>query len=185
MKDALNDLQGKLPSGDRLYSLLAACTIAAIIVAYGLIAARGLVPSIRAWMDLSAQVAAADAALAKAREAQALAPGAAERRRAAAEAALAQAAGILLSEGQAAEMPTRLYEYAGASGVEIVSLQSQPVQKGAADDVYSVRVLDVQIAGPLAGLIHCLSRIDEGALPGCVISGVSIVEHGDAKHLLR
>jgi len=184
MRGFLNRLKPALPQGDRLYSLLAVATIAVVVVGYALITASSLVPGLRAWNALSVQLEASRRALADAQSAQARAPDLLQQRVAATEARRREAARMFVSDELASELPTRLYQYADESGVDIVSLQSQAAQSGADKGLYSVRPFDLQALGPLPRLVDFISRIGEAEQKGFVISNVNILQKDSTRHSL-
>jgi len=184
MKGNLSNLKARLPSGDRLYAFLAIAMIAVVVMGYGIVTASSLVPGVRAWQELSAKVEAAHRALADAQSAQAKAPETLRQKVAAAKARRSEAASMFVSEGLASELPTRLYQYAGESGVEILSLQSQAAQSGADKALYSTRSFDLQALGPLPRLVDFVSRIGEAHYKGFVISNVNIAKKDDSRHSL-
>lgn len=183
MTARLNRLKARLPTGDRLYSLLGISAIAVVVVGYAVITASSLLPGVRAWEEASARVESAQKALAEARSAQTRAPDLLRQKVATAEARRLEIAAMFASEQLASEMPTRLYQYAGESGVEIVSLQAQPPQSGGDKALYSIRSFDVQALGPLRGLAGLVARVGETS-QGIVISNLSISKKDEARHSL-
>ncbi len=185
----LSNLKEQVPSGERLYSLLALVVIIAIAVGYVLFARFSILPQLQARNELSLQLAAAEQQLVQAQRSQEESPEGLEEQLAEAQAALDEAASIFLSEAEAAQVLNRLYQYASESGVEIVSLQEQPgIEEGEAEaeekkDAYDVRVFQVQVEGTPANLIAFVSRIEEAAYKGFVITNVNIAE-GEEPHVL-
>lgn len=112
-----------------------------------------------------------------------------------AQAALDEAASIFLSEAEAAEVLNRLYQYADESDVEIVSLQERGAgeveaegtgageEKQEKKDTYDVRVFRLQVEGTPSDLIAFVSRIEEAAYKGFVITNVNIAE-GEERPIL-
>ena len=185
----LSNLKEQVPSGERLYSLLALIVIIAIAVGYVFFARFSILPQLQARNELSLQLAAAEQQLVQAQRSQEESPEGLEKQLAEAQAALDEAASIFLSEAEAAQVLNRLYQYANESGVEIVSLQEQPgIEEGEAEaeekkDAYDVRVFQVQVEGTPANLIAFVSRIEEAAYKGFVITNVNIAE-GEEPHVL-
>ena len=121
----LSNLKEQVPSGERLYSLLALIVIIAIAVGYVLFARFSILPQLQARNELSLQLAAAEQQLVQAQRSQEESPEGLDEQLAEAQAALEKAASIFLSEAEAAEVLKRLYQYADESDVEIVSLQER------------------------------------------------------------
>ncbi len=121
----LSNLKEQVPSGERLYSLLALIVIIAIAVGYVLFARFSILPQLQARNELGLQLAAAEQQLVQAQRSQEESPEGLEEQLAEAQAALDEAASIFLSEAEAAEVLNRLYQYADESDVEIVSLQAR------------------------------------------------------------
>ncbi len=182
MASYVNRLRARLPEGMQLYALLAVIAIAAVVVGCAAIFARSIVPGVRTWGALAAERDAAQAAAANAGAAQAKAPDALREKLAAAQANLASAAAFFASEGQAAEMPTRLYEYANECGVQVVNLQARPSQ-GAGDKFYELREISVRATGPLWGLLRFIDRASQASQAGCHLDGVSVTR-GTPQHSL-
>lgn len=180
----LGDLKARLPDGDRLYALLGICAIAVVVIGHAIITATAIVPGVRSWRELTARVESAQGALADAQVAQARAPEMLRQKLEAAEARRSEAANKLVSEALASEIPTRLYQYASESGVEIVSLQSQAAKNGADKELYSISGFDLQAVGAFPGLVGFVSRIKEAGQKGFVISNVSIVQKDQDRHSL-
>ncbi len=180
----LNDLKGKLPGGERLHSLLAVGAISAILVGYALYAVSAIIPRVRAWQMLTSELDATRRVVAESQDDQAQSPQQMQQKIAAAQAKLAEAANIFLSESRAAEVASKLYGYAAASGIEIASLQGQPGVKGGDRELpYEARTLNLQAVGALPSLVHFVSRIKEAARMGFEVANVSIAETGDQSWL--
>ena len=178
----LSNWKQNLPTGERLYALLAVVATAAIAVGYLLFAQASLVPQWQARDKLLAQLASAEQKLAEARKAQEKSPEKLQAQLATAQAALNQAGSLFLTDSKAAEAMHNLYVYAGQGGVTILSLQTlpSPVQtKGA----YDVRTFQLQAEGDTPNLTRFVALIKEASLPGYVISNVSIAEGGNLRRL--
>ena len=178
----LSNWKQSLPTGERLYALLAVVATAVIAVGYLLFAQASLVPQWQARDKLLAQLASAEQKLAEARKAQEKSPEKLEAQLATAQAALNQAGSLFLTDSKAAEAMNNLYVYAGQSGVTILSLQTlpSPVQtKGA----YDVRTFQLQAEGDTPNLTRFVALIKEASLPGYVISNVSIADGGNLRRL--
>jgi hypothetical protein len=183
MSGYLRELRSKL-RGDRLYSLLAVTTITVVAIGCALVAALALLPGLRACDELSARVESSRKALADAQRAQSRSPDLLRQRVATAEARRREAARILVSEELASELPTRLYQYASESGVQIVSLLGQPGPAAADKGPVSVRSFDLQALGPLPRLVSFVSRIGEAGQEGFVISNMNILQKDAGRYSL-
>ncbi len=192
----LSNLKEQVPSGERLYSLLALVVIIAIAVGYVFFARLSILPQLQARNELSLQLAAAEQQLVQAQRSQEESPEGLEEQLAEAQAALDEAASIFLSEAEAAEVLNRLYQYADESDVEIVSLQARGTGEAEAEaegegeveievevereeakkGTYDVRVFQLQVEGAPANLIAFVSRIEETTYKSFVITNVNIAE---------
>lgn len=90
---------------------------------------------------------------------------------------LEAAAGKFLSKAQAADALNRLYAYSSAAGVEIVELQSQP---GVITDTFSVETFALRAVGLLDQQFNFLTRMQEIAQPGFVVSHLAIAQEPPA-----
>jgi len=178
----LSNWKQSLPTGERLYALLAVVATAVIAVGYLLFAQASLVPQWQARDKLLAQLASAEQKLAEARKAQEKSPEKLEAQLATAQAALNQAGSLFLTDSKAAEAMNNLYVYAGQSGVTILSLQTLPSPKQG-KGAYDVRTFRLQAEGDSPNLTRFVALIKEAALPGYVISNVSIAEGGKLRRL--
>lgn len=90
---------------------------------------------------------------------------------------LAEMAAIFMTEAQADAMLQRLYGYAEASGVQIVTLQAQQTSNNRdASDLYESRGLRLQVVGETPQLMNFVIRIQEATLPGMALDDVNISE---------
>jgi len=179
----LSDWREYVPSGERLYSLLALVVIIAIGVGYVFFIRSSVVPQLQVRKELASQLAAAEQQLMEAKASQEESPERLEEQLAEAQAALNEAANVFLSEAEAAEVLNKLYQYASESGVEIVSLQEQPGSEEEKKDTYDVRVFRPQVEGSPSRLVAFVSRIEEAAYKGFIITNVNITQ-GEERHVL-
>jgi len=200
----LSNLKEHVPSGARLYSLLAFVVIIAIGLGYVFYIRSSILPHLQVRNELTSQLAAAEQQLMEAQRSQHEGPEGLEEQLAEAQAALDEAASVFLSEAEASEVLNRLYQYADESDVEIVSLQDQrgttTEEEGgegeeevavegeveveeAKKDTYDVRVFRLQVEGAASNLIAFVSRIEETAYRGFIITNVDIAE-GEERHVL-
>ena len=215
----LSNLKEHVPSGERLYSLLAFIVIIAIGLGYVFYIRSSILPHLQVRNELTLQLAAAEQQLVQAQRSQEESPEGLEEQLAEAQAALDEAASIFLSEAEAAEVLNRLYQYADESDVEIVSLQERGTGEGEAEaaaegagtgeaeaegagegteagagagagegkqekkDTYDVRVFRLEVEGAPSDLIAFVSRIEEAAYKGFVITNVNIAE-GEERPIL-
>ncbi|MBL7182985.1 MAG: LysM peptidoglycan-binding domain-containing protein [Anaerolineae bacterium] len=185
------NLRDRLPSRERLYSLLAFVVIIATGVGYAFFAISSIVPQWQIRQTLVSQLAAVEQQLMESRKGQETSLQNLEEQLAQAQAALDEAASIFLSEAEAAGVLTSLYQYADESGVEIISLQEQAEPEGEGEEetenvnkrIYDVRVFQLQIEGSTPNLITFVSQIEEAAYKGFIITNVNIAE-GAGRHVL-
>jgi len=169
----------RLPSGERLYTVLAVVVIVALAVLYLFFINGAILPAARARREQAEQLTAAEQALIQARRTRDQTPDQLQAQIATAQAELEQAALKFLSEPQAAEMLDQLSQYAGQSGVEISNLETLPGPEKVSD-VYDVRKFQLQLQGAIPALIKFVSLIQDQSL---VIDNVSISE-GDPLYTL-
>ncbi len=173
----LNNWREYIPTGERLYSLLAIVAIIAIGLGYFFFISFSIVPQLRVRDELISQLASAEKALMEAKRAREESPDQLREQVATAQATLNEAANVFLSESQAAEVLNKLYQYAGESGVEIVALQTQPSpQEEKKGNVYDARTFQLQVRGDFPRLVGFVSQIKEAAFKSFVITNVNIAE---------
>ena len=169
------DLKKYIPTGERLYALLAVFAI--LVIAFGclLFAQSAMLPQLQARSQLRAQLASAQQELVESRKAQEKTPDNLKQQLAAAQAALNESAQVFLSDAQAADALNRLYQYASDSSVKIVNMQAQS-NPAKGSNAYDIRTFRLQVEGLSLNLIRFVAQINEAASPGYVISNVNIAE---------
>jgi LysM repeat protein len=172
-----------IPTGERLYSLLAVVVIIAAALGDILFVRFSIVPQWQTRDELSSQLAEVEQQLLDAERAQEEGPGKLEEQLQAAQEQLDEAAGLFFSESQAAEVLSKLYQYASESDVEIVNLQNQPVAEEEKQAIYDIKTFQLQVAGSVPNLLSFMSRIKEATFKSFMISRVNIVE-GEESHTL-
>jgi LysM repeat protein len=175
MNKLLESLKGKIPSGDRLYTLLAVCVIALVLVGYSLLITSRIMPQAKARRAMAAQLAAAQKQLADAQKAQG-SPETMQLKIKAAGARLDAAASEFITAPQAADMPARLSKYANEAGIEVISLQAQAGMSQGLKELYNISTFHLQASGALAGLTHYVSLIKETALKSFVITNLNVAQ---------
>jgi len=180
--NSLANLRRYIPSKGVLYSLLAVVAMLIIGVGDFLFASSSIFPQVRARTELISQVASAREQLTQAQSAQDEAPQRLTRQLAAAETRLEEAANVFLTDSQAAEALSKLYDYAEASDVEIATFQAgtEPTEKSG---IYDTRRFRLTVEGALPRLVDFVSRIEWAALESFNVDNVSITE-GETLHLL-
>jgi tetratricopeptide (TPR) repeat protein len=181
-----------IPSGDRLYSLLALVVIIVMGVGCVLFVMFSIVPQWQTMQTLASQLAAVEQQLMEARKGQETSPQVLEVQLAEAQAALDEAASVFLSEAEAAGVLNSLYQYADESGVEIISLQEQAELEGEGEEetenankgIYDVRMFQLQVEGSTPNLITFVSQIEEAAYEGFVVTSVNIADGEEQHHVL-
>lgn len=178
-----------IPSGKRLYSLLAVVIIIAAVLGDVLFTIFSILPQWRIRSELTFQLAAAEQQRLDAERTQGEGPDKLREQLEAAQAELDEAASLFFSESQAAEVLNNLYQYAEESDVEILNLQNLQGQSGPEEGeeekkgIYDVRAFQLQVAGAVPNLIAFMSRIKEATFKSFTISNVNIVE-GEELHTL-
>jgi len=176
------DLKKYIPTGERLYILLAVFAIIVIAFGYLLFTRSAILPQLQARSQLLSQLASAQQKLAESRKAQEKTPDNLKQQLAAAQAALNESAKVFLSDAQAADALNRLYKYASDSSVKIVNMQSQP-NPAKGSSAYDIRTFRLQVEGLSFDLIRFVAQIKEASSPGYVISNVNIAEGETASTL--
>lgn len=185
LRERISDfnLGERIPTGDRLYSLLAVVVIVAAIIGNILLVGLFIVPQWRAWNELASQLAAAEQQLVDAGTDQGKSTEQLQEELATAQAELDEAGSVFFSESEAADVLSSLYQYADDSGVRILDLQHQPGPEQEEKSIYDVNVFQLQAVGATLNLVNFVSRIEEAASRGFIIDNVNIVE-GDVDHIL-
>ncbi len=180
--NTLSNWKQYIPTGERLYSWLA--VVAMLVVGLGLfVFARAfVVPQLQAREKLASELASAEQKLVEVRKTQEKSPDQLRVQLATAQATLKEAGDFFLTDSQAAEALDSLSGYAAQTGVSIVSVQAQPSpQQG--KTAYEARMFRLQAEGDAANLAHFVALIKEAALPGYVLSNVSITDGGKSRRL--
>jgi len=165
-----------VPSGGRLYSLLAVVVIIATTLGAVFFIISSILPQWQTRGELASQLATVEQQLLDAGRSQQESPDKWRERLEAAQAELDEAAGLFFSESQAAQVLNNLYQYANDSDVEITDLQSQPGPEEEKNEIYDVKTFQLQVEGSVLNLIAFMSRIEEATLKSFAISNVNIVE---------
>jgi LysM repeat protein/Tfp pilus assembly protein PilO len=169
----LGNLRQYIPTGERLYSLLAVVAMVVIGLGYFFFAQSSILPQLQAREKLRGQLASAQQKLAEVSKAQVKDPNNLKAQLAAAQVALDQTANFFLSDSQAADALNKLSGYADASGVTITNLQTQPSPQKE-KSAYDIRLFRVQVEGAVPDLVRFVTLIKEAAYPTYVISNVGI-----------
>ena len=165
-------------SSDRILTLMPILLIVVLALAYFVFVSSSILPQFQIRSDVLDQLDAAEAELARAQQSQAETPDRLRAQVESAQNALKESAKIFLSDTQAADALSRLYEYASASGVGIVDLQSQTVAPEN-KEFYDVEVFRLKVAGPLLGLVDFVSRMEETTYQSYIIGNVNLAEGGE------
>lgn len=177
--NALSNLRQYIPTGERLYLLLAIVAIAAIALGYVLFVRVLILPEFAGRDELQSQLAAAEQKLADTRKSQEKSPDQLRAQIATAQAAVNQAAQVFLTDSQAADALNNLYTYANQSGVSIVNLLAQP-PSGTGKGAYDSRMFRLQAQGPVPDLARFIASIKEAGFLGYVIGNVTIAQGSQA-----
>lgn len=178
-----SDWRENIPSGERLYSLLAIGVIAVALMGDIFFVGFSIVPQWQARDELAAQLTSAQQQLLEAQRTQEEDPNKLQEQLEAAQASLEEASNIFFSEPQAAEVLSKLYQYADESGVEVINLQNQPGPEQEEKLVYDVKMFQLQVEGTASNLIAYVSRIKEASFESFAITNVNITE-GEELHTL-
>jgi len=168
---------------DRLYPLLALTAVIVIGLADVLLVGKFILPAWKDKRELASQLASAEKALTEAKRAQEESPEELRKQVATAQATLNDVASAFLSDSQADDSLSKLYQYASESQVEIASLQAQPAPEEEEKGAYDVTKFRLQADGAFPDLMDFLSRIKEAALESFMMTNVNITE-GEEQHTL-
>ena len=143
-----------------------------------------LVPDIRANRAAVQELTAARTDLALALREREQAPAREQSRLESSSTRLASRANAFLDESEGTALVRRLYAYARAAGVEVVSQQT--VAPAVTESV-TRRAVILQVAGSLEGLLAFLARMEEAPLPGYQITNVTIAPNNanNDRHILN
>jgi hypothetical protein len=164
---------------DRLFRLLPILIIVMTIFGIVLYVARFLLPGWQTYEGLASGVATQQAVIETQIAAQdnsdsiIILQSQVER----IETQLYENSAIFLSRAEADEVLNRLYSYAYARGVRVITLESQqtdPATPTAEAPAYETTILRLQVNGPVANLLDFIAHIREASLPGVNIGAVSV-----------
>jgi len=181
--DYLRNWREFITAKERLYPLLALVAVIVMGLADVLLVGSYILPRWQDKRELASQLASAEKALTAARRAQEESPEELRKQVATAQATLNDVASAFLSDSQADDSLSKLYQYASESQVEIASLQAQPAPEEEEKGAYDVTKFRLQADGALLDLMEFLSRIKEAALESFIMTNVNITE-GEEQHTL-
>jgi len=174
----LQNLGERIPSGDRLYMILAVVVIVAALVVSIAFVGFFLLPQLETRSENAAEVAAVEQQVLLTRQAD-TGPEAEELQQAIAtkEAEVDEVANTFFADTQAAGLLDRLYAYADQNDVEIINLQNVPEREQETENpVYDVNAFQLEATGSVADLLDFLSSVREASSTSFVIDDVSITE---------
>lgn len=178
----LSNLRERIPTGERLYALLAIALIIIIALGYFLFINSSLLPQLQIRREWASQLTQAERDLLEAEASQDNISDELVQKVATAQARLDAAASAFLDEAQAAEVLGSFYRYASESGVEITDVQTQPGPEEAEKSIYDARTFQLQAEGSVFRLVDFVSRI-KGEAKSLVINNVNIAEGEDINSL--
>lgn len=160
---------------ENVMEVLAGGVIVLLLIGYLIFIATTLVPQLMLRTEMANQMAAAEAALAQRTGSQQGAPSALQAQVAAAEAELAAAAGVFLTEQEAAGFLNRLYQVADATNVVIQDLQAQSAPADLEKAAYDMRLFRLTAeADDVSNLTTFVGQIQETAVVGIMVQNVTI-----------
>ncbi len=177
--NALQNWRDALPTGERLYRLIALSLIVILALGLFLFVMLSLLPSVRNRSELIEVVATSEANLAAAQTAQARVPEQVRNQIDAAQTRVGAAGQLFLSEPQAAQALNRFYQYAQESGVTLAEMTDQTGAQATDASIYTLRTFGLRVTGTLPRLTNFLARIRESTLQGFVVSDVNITAGED------
>jgi LysM repeat protein len=153
---------------------LGAAAICIVFLGYVIFFTASIRPSMEARDTLNAQLDTARQTLDAASKLPAANPDDLKTRVADAQATLSAATGFFLTEAQAAQLVSALYNYANAAHVSISDLQSLPVPTPTSKDISRVTSVRIQAQGASQGLIDFMSRIKESSSRGFIVNSFNL-----------
>lgn len=162
---------------ENVMEVLAGGVIVLLLIGYLTFIATSLVPQLMLRTEMANQLAAAEAALAQRTGSRQGAPTALQAQVAAAEAELAAAAAVFLTEQEAAGFLNRLYQVADTMNVRIQDLQVQSAPADLEKAAYDARLFRLTAAADdVSNLTTFVGQIQETAVDGIVVQNVTIAE---------
>ncbi len=147
-----------------LLTLSAVVMIALLLVGYLLFSGVVLWPQWQAKTDLTTRLDAAESAISQAAQPAAASATPSDATISPAADDIDEAAGLFLTEQQAADFLQNLSSYADASGVSLMDLQAQPSANDVQKTLYDVRQFRVSLAGEMVQLMDFVTQLSETAV---------------------
>ena len=177
--DSLKNLKISLPDKDRVVALLPLVLIGVLLVGYLVFTVVSYLPQTRTLKEKSAKLERVKKQLIAAEAARRDTSATLKEQAAAAEASVFEEAAGFMSPSEAAEALGNIYEYAGESGVRIVSLQAQADKGDEKNLAYETQTFQVQAEGTVPSLLSFVRRIEEVVtFKTYIIRDVRIAEAG-------
>jgi LysM repeat protein len=170
--NALSDLREYIRGN--LFALLAGVLILVILLVDLVFFTTTIGPGLRTRSELDAALVTARQDLASARQVEAETPGSLTNQISTAQTSLLSSLKVFLTDAQVSQIINSLYQYAGASAVTIVDLQTQSGAEASDQGVYQATAVRLQVQGRARQLVEFVSRFREATATGVAINGVNI-----------
>jgi LysM repeat protein len=174
MNDVFSDLLDRIR--ENLVSIMAVLMMVMILFGYLFYVLNTIMPQWQLRNDLITRVTAAEAEIAQSSQGQQSNVEELKNQISEAPNALANAADFLITEAQANQFLSDLYQYASLSDVEIVELQTQTNPSSDQDTLFIVKQFQLQVDGKLEKLIEFLARMEEVSQPSYILNNVRLTE---------
>jgi len=170
-----------LRANERILTYVSLAMIVVIGLAFVMFYQLVVAPQLALREDLLNQLTLTQRDLNKQKQADPWAPEKIQRQIDAAKTEYEQAAGIFMTESEAAGVLDQLYQYADDAGITVVTLEGEPNLEGEAQKAegYDVRLFRMEVSGRFADLMDFVTRIDEAKQKSVRISNVNIPEGVD------
>lgn len=174
MNETFSDLIERIQ--ENLISIMAIFMIVVILIGYLLFTTKSILPQWRSRSDLITRVAVAEEEIAQSSRVQQTSVGTLKRQIDDAPDELSNAANFLITEAQANQFLSNLYQYANSNEVEIAELLTQSKPSSDSETLYNVKQFQLRVSGELEQLVAFLARLKEVSQPSYILTNVKISE---------
>ena len=180
----LKNLKISGPGKERFFALLPIFLIVILILGYLFFTITSLLPQMQIVSEKSSRVAVVKRQLLATQVAVQENPDQLKEEIATAQTRVREEADVFLSQPQAAQALGNVYQYAGESGVKIISLQAQAGPDKEKSKVYDAKTFRLQAEGDIRALMDFVRRIEDvKSFKTYIIHDVKIAE-GEGLHAL-
>lgn len=178
-----SDLRDYIPTGDRLYTLLAVIIIIVVLLGYGFFIGNNLLPDIKARSELAEGFTQAEQDLINLQKTSENAEQNAQQEITVAQSGLEQAAANFMSQEQAANTLQNIYVYAANNNVIIVDLKTLPIAEKDPSIPIDTNSFALEVEGNIANLLSFMGSIQEIVYRSFLVDAVNIAQGEDQAKL--